>query len=48
MPKGDKLVCLRCGHGSDPSHPWLQRLDQPPVSCPRCKLYTWNQPPKKG
>lgn len=35
-----QLTCKRCGHK------WLP-MDGPPVVCPRCKSYKWNEPKKK-
>lgn len=32
-----KLVCSKCGHT------WTQKTDKKPVSCPRCKSYTWDK-----
>lgn len=42
--KGEKLVCQRCGHGADASNPWIQRGENPPQTCARCKNPYWAIP----
>lgn len=41
--KGDSLVCLRCGYGNEPTKPWIQRRDEPPAQCWKCKTPYWNK-----
>lgn len=48
MQLDTELLCLRCGHGSDPAQPWRRRtVGQLPVQCPRCKSPYWNEPRKR-
>ncbi len=37
------LVCLRCGYGEDPQHPWIPRTHKRPKVCPKCKSLLWNK-----
>jgi hypothetical protein len=39
------LICLRCGFGKDPDHPWRSKSGCP-GSCPRCKSADWDKPKK--
>jgi DNA-directed RNA polymerase subunit RPC12/RpoP len=34
---GQRLTCLRCGHG------WNTRSERKPVQCPRCKSTRWDR-----
>jgi len=38
------LVCLRCGHGSDPKKPWVQRSREKPRACWKCHSPYWDRP----
>lgn len=33
----EKNNCKKCGHS------WVQRSEEAPVQCPRCKRYNWNE-----
>lgn len=37
MAKGDQLECslMTC------EHEWIQRGDEKPLACPKCKRYDW-------
>lgn len=34
-------ICKRC------NHEWVQRKEDPPVSCPKCHSPYWQKPRKK-
>jgi len=38
------LVCLRCGYGTDPAKPWIQRRPNRPRQCWKCKTPYWDRP----
>ena len=37
--KGDKLICVKCGYGTD--RPWIQRGELDPKCCPGCMSRAW-------
>ena len=43
-----ELLCLRCGHGSDPARPWRRRtVGFLPRQCPACHSIYWNEPRRR-
>jgi len=38
------LICHRCGNGSNPAKPWIQRRPQPPKQCWACNSPYWQTP----
>jgi len=42
--QGDWLRCNRCGNPERKGHRWMQRGEDPPVSCPDCRSKYWDKP----
>lgn len=44
-PIAERLVCKRCGHGSDPDRPWISVIKGRPRACPDCHSRAWDREP---